>query len=319
MALREFHIMSDLHFETPKAGPSYEEFEIRPQCTWLALLGDIGNVLDPRFFKFLDKQLLQFEVVFFLLGNLEPHGLSFHKAVATLHAYEEDITRRAYVENVDFGQFVFLERRRYDCSRYLTVLGCTLFSNIKTEERESIGNFISDFSKIKDWTVESHKAAHKRDLNWLNSAVADITLHEPERSIIIFTHHSPTTLEAANDPRHTQSLTQVRSAFMTDLSEQYCWTCPRVKLWAFGHTHYNCDFIDPQTGKHVLANQRGWQNAGGKTFDAKKVATVIADTPQIPKLLEELEKQEKEEENRAKKKRCVVSWPNCECLGPPEA
>ncbi len=88
------------------------------------------------------------------------------------------------------------------------------------------------------------------------------------------THYRPTALEAANDPRHVQDHTQVQSAFVTDLSDQICWTTPQVKLWAFGHTHFNCDFKDSQTGKQVVANQKGYRKAEVLIFDGTKVVTV---------------------------------------------
>ena len=31
-----------------------------------------------------------------------------------------------------------------------------------------------------------------------------------------------------------------------------------MKLWAFGHTHYSVDFKDEETGKRVIANQKGY-------------------------------------------------------------
>jgi len=61
-----FQLVSDLHLETPQARPTYEDFKIQPECQYLALLGDIGNICDPRLFKFLEDQLRKFEIVFYL-------------------------------------------------------------------------------------------------------------------------------------------------------------------------------------------------------------------------------------------------------------
>jgi hypothetical protein len=43
-----------------------------------------------------------------------------------------------------------------------------------------------------------------------------------------------------------------------------------VIAWAFGHTHFNCDFVEPGSRKRVVANQRGcyFQQAVG--FDGRK-------------------------------------------------
>jgi len=59
-----FQIMSGLHLE-------YETFEIPPKAPFLAVLGDIGVTIDSKLFTFLQKQLSQFQVVSYLLGNHE--------------------------------------------------------------------------------------------------------------------------------------------------------------------------------------------------------------------------------------------------------
>lgn len=61
--------MSDLHLEAPKA---YDFFEITPCAPHLALLGDIGNVIQHKveFFDFLTRQLKKFCTVLFVPGNL---------------------------------------------------------------------------------------------------------------------------------------------------------------------------------------------------------------------------------------------------------
>ena len=81
-------------------------------------------------------------------------------------------------------------------------------------------------------------------------------------------------MEAANDTRHMQDDSQVQSAFIADLSDQVCWTSPQVRLWASGHTHYNCDFMNEQPEKRVVANQKGYRRTEAVTFDATKVVRI---------------------------------------------
>ncbi|PMD12825.1 hypothetical protein NA56DRAFT_739287 [Hyaloscypha hepaticicola] len=184
------------------------------------------------------------------------------------------------------GRFIFLDQTRFDLTDLMTVLGCTLFSRISNEQRESVALFCSDFSEIEDWTVDAHNSAHQSDISWLNSQVENIARHEPHCKIVVFTYHSPTMLEAANDPRQLQdwleegidaseAWTQTNiTPFVTDLSDQICWTSANVRLWAFGHTHFNCDFEDPETKKRVVANQKGYRRSELETFDASKVVKV---------------------------------------------
>ena len=270
----KFQLMSDLHLETPQARPSYSDFKIQPQCPYLALLGDIGNVGDSRLFAFLEEQLHNFQIVFYLLGNHEPYGTSRQTAQTTLRTFANKMEELRSTRGSTIGQFVFLDQTRFDVSAAVTVLGCTLFSRISDDQRRSVALFCSDFSEMEDWSIDAHNAAHESDVRWLNEQVEQTTREEPHRKIVVFTHHSPTMLEAANKPEHLQDVAQVRSAFVTDLSNQLCWESGNVKLWAFGHTHFNCDFEDPATKKRVVANQKGYRRTELSTFDEAKVVRI---------------------------------------------
>lgn len=266
--------MSDLHLETPKARPTYQDFEIQPQCNNLALLGDIGNIGDPRLFAFLEDQLRKFEIVFYLLGNHEPFGLTMSQTKAAVLGFQQRADELHLSPESSPGRFVFLDQTRFDLTDSITVLGCTLFSAISDEQRQSVSLFCADFSEVEGWSIDSHNASHQSDLSWLNSQVEEISRTEPHRNIVIFTHHSPTMLEAANDPRHLKDSAEVRSAFVTDLSNQGCWKSGSVVLWGFGHTHFNCDFVDPETKRRIVANQNGYRRSESDTFEAAKVVAV---------------------------------------------
>ena len=270
MSRLTIQIQSELHLETPRARPSYGDYKIDPHARCLALLGDIGYVCDARLFDFLEEQLQHFEIVFFLLGNHEAYGTSLPAARATMRSFAETM-EIAHATNIISGKFVYLDQSRFDISNRISILGCTLFSSIHPEQVAQTSLFLSDFSSIENWTVSDHCTAHASDVAWLNSEVARIAQQEPLREIVILTHHSPTILEAATDPRHKKDSAQVRSGFSTDLSRQLCWISPQVKLWAFGHTHFNCDFQDRQTRKRVYANQKGYRRSDLLTFDPLKV------------------------------------------------
>ena len=307
MSVCEFQILSDLHLETPQIRPSYDDFKVQPQCPYLVLLGDIGNIADSRLFDFLNRQLQQFRIVFYVMGNHEPYGMTIPEAHASLRAFEAEVERRHRSSSSieEGGRFVFLDRTRFDCSENLTVLGCTLFSDIKPEQQDSVSRFVSDFSSINEWTVEAHCAAHRKDLNWLIAQVASCAKREPHRSIVILTHYSPTMLKVANDPWHIEDRSQVRSAFVTDLSDRICWTSPQVKLWGFGHTHHNCDFEDLKTKKRVVTNQKGYRRSELITFDGSKVVTVVVGSPSESELPKEVERNG---ERRFERSRCTVLW-----------
>lgn len=268
-------ILSDLHLETPQFLPMYSEFSIRPRSIYLALLGDIGIASDERLFEFLTRQLQQFEVVFYVLGNHEPYGSTYKDAVDKMLAFESRIaSQRVGEEGTSLGEFVFLNRRRYDLSPQVAILGCTLFSWVSNDQRSTVSTFVSDFCNITDWTVAQQNEAHRGDLAWLDEQVENISRTEPRRKLVVLTHYSPTMAAEANDPEHLRDPRGVQSAFVTDLRGSSCWSSPSVKIWAFGHTHWNCDFVDAETGKRLIANQRGYGREDIFNFDGDKVIRI---------------------------------------------
>lgn len=83
----KIQIFSDLHLETPVA---YDVFDISPKSPNLALLGDIGYVVQHKdvFLDFLLKQLRQFRVVLFVPGNHEAFQSSWPDTLQVLNDFE---------------------------------------------------------------------------------------------------------------------------------------------------------------------------------------------------------------------------------------
>lgn len=258
-------IISDLHLEAPSA---YDIFSITPRAPFLALLGDVGYVKDEGFFDFLRKQLTAFRLVFLVLGNHEPYHGSWAETKAKVAIFRERACG-THPGDEALGKLIVLDQTRYDISPTVTILGCTLFSRVAQDQLENVSFGLNDFYHIHDWSLESHQNAHRADLAWLNKEIDSISQEEPGRKVVVFTHYCPTTDQNVIDPRHGSS--QISSGFMTDLSEERCWKSEVVTLWAFGHTHFNCDFRDPRTGKRVLSNQRGYYFSQSTGFDGEKI------------------------------------------------
>ncbi|KAB8349706.1 hypothetical protein FH972_023721 [Carpinus fangiana] len=257
----ETRMSCDVHLET---FPSYSHYKHRlTDAPCLFLLGDIGHVASPQLFNLFTTLLDHHDFVFYLLGNHDPKDLTLEDAKSKVRSFEARMAAVSATRTI--GKFVFLDQTRFDLDSETTVLGCTLFTHIEDAQKETISMRMVDFRDTKGWTVDQHNAAHSSDLAWLNSQVAAISHNEPLRRIAIMTHHSPSIDGRANDPRHEGSTGT--SGFVTDLSKEVCWTSKSVSVWAFGHTHWNCDFIDEETGKRVFTNQRGYWKSQKESFD----------------------------------------------------
>lgn len=148
-----------------------------------------------------------------------------------------------------------LNRTRVDLSASLTILGATLWSQLSPDNMHYLSMKLKDFHRINGLTPQAYNELHHTDLEWLNTQVELIRVNEPGRRVLVFTHHAPV-VEGTSDPTYIGS--PGSSAFATDLVKEACWGSP-VKVWAFGHTHWSCDFV--HNGVRVVGNQRGYSAA----------------------------------------------------------
>ncbi|KAJ5751367.1 hypothetical protein N7533_008395 [Penicillium manginii] len=262
MADTKLQILSDLHLESPQA---YDIFHIEAKAPYLALVGDIGYVKDKGFFNFLRRQLNVFRVVFLVVGNHEPYHSNWSETKSKIKRFIMDSAPKS---GEPLGQLVFLDKGRYDISSTVSVLGCTLFSQVAHDQKENVSFGINDFYHVDDWSVGAHQAAHRADLDWLNHEIDVISRLEPDRKVVVLTHYCPLNNKEVVDPQHADS--KISSGFMTDLSGETCRKSGVVKLWAFGHTHFNCDFTEPNHDTRFISNQRGYYFCQAAGFDSTK-------------------------------------------------
>ncbi|KAI0090970.1 Ser/Thr protein phosphatase protein [Irpex rosettiformis] len=268
-------VLSDLHLEysqppgTPETPGEAYAYDIPVCAGYLALLGDTGCTCDDRLFNWLDIQLTKFRIVFYLSGNHEPHGSSLidsHSRLATYEANHNSSIHGSQETEPYHGRFVFLNRTRYDINPTLSILGCTLWGAIDPTHPDI--HALNDFKRIHNFTPETFRAEHEADVAWLNSVVATMAQEEPERRVIVFTHHAPT-IKGTSDPKNQGKSTS--TAFATELMAEPVCTAGTVKVWAFGHTHWCCDFV--RRGIRVFSNQKG-RGDGVEGFDRCKVLSL---------------------------------------------
>ncbi|KAI1122132.1 hypothetical protein F5Y10DRAFT_287495 [Nemania abortiva] len=178
----QFQVLSDLHLETPFSQPLYKTFRLHVTGSHLFLLGDIGLVLDDALFHFLRVLLSKARGsrFFYILGNHEPYRTTLPDAVARLRAFEEEARQQ------HGGRFIFLHRDRFDIDANITVLGCTLWSDVLPQQASEVDARLTDLNEsrgIRDWSLENHSEEHRKDRDWLNSQVRTLQEKEPQRQI----------------------------------------------------------------------------------------------------------------------------------------
>lgn len=255
-----FQVLSDLHLEINQ---EYLSFEIPVCAEHLVLAGDVGRLVDyDQYCSFLQKQTERFKLVFLVLGNHEFYSDTFSAGLQRAKQLEQEQSLR--------GRLILLHRGCYDIpGSQVTIIGCTLWSNISEEARDVVSLKIQDFKKIRDWTVDDHNEVHRLDNAWLLDEIK--ASQSSNRSVLVVTHHAPC-LHGTSNPQHANS--PWGCAFATDVLSQLP-ESNGIIFWVFGHTHYTTEF--KHQGIRVMANQRGyvlpWKNPKGRNdgFDVRKV------------------------------------------------
>jgi len=233
--------MSDLHLERVNY-----HYDVPCAASHLALAGDIGRFCDyDEYAGFLRTQCLKFDQVLLVAGNNEFYGSSRQEALDAANRLVQDPTLQ--------GKLVFLNRTRVDLAgSNITVLGCTLHSHIASDCTQ----LNKDFKSIRNWSIEDHNKEHEQDVEWLRSSLQHIADTDPQKQVIIITHHAPSFKDTCHPMHENNAVSQcfcsnTLDAFRTWKGHE------QVSNWIFGHTHWNARFMCENTivQSNCLPNQ----------------------------------------------------------------
>ncbi|KAL7627448.1 hypothetical protein AAE478_001641 [Parahypoxylon ruwenzoriense] len=176
--------------------------------------------------------------------------------------------------DIPMGVFIWLDNDRFDIiAGNVSVLGGTLFTNPPEDNLAAIDRLYKDIIKIPHWDPDDHVAGWRECSEFLAREVKAIEREDPQRTIIILTHHCPSRDRRVLGPFYQHDPRGRSHRWTTDMSKHPAWTSPNVKLWAFGATNVNCNLAHGPWSKRVYSNQRG-HLAECANFDAGRVVDV---------------------------------------------
>lgn len=82
-------------------------------------------------------------------------------------------TKRLQQEHVLKDKLVVMNWRHVDLGD-ISLLGCTLHSQIPPEAEEIVRSKVNDFCCIVNWTVADHNTEHAEDEKWLADTITSI-------------------------------------------------------------------------------------------------------------------------------------------------
>jgi predicted phosphodiesterase len=270
MTSLSLQIVSDLHLEINRGESSHS---IPVTAPYIALLGDIGRPHKETYHQLLADLSSRYRKVFVVAGNHEYYDERknhYHREFKRTLADQKTKIRESLHS---LNNVFFLDNESHHVDGY-TILGTTLWSDIPSRYEPVIAMLGHDYSHIyvddggpkRLIKPAEVRTMHQTARAWLES---EIPKHE---RVIILSHHAPLRncdSYLTSSAEFTNDITSY--AYATDLSALFR---PNVKLWAFGHTHYPCDF--QFQGTRVVSNPRGYYNQC-PTFDPGKVVTLSDD------------------------------------------
>lgn len=271
---------------------------VTPTAPILALLGDIGIPTHPGYKRFLLHQAERFDAVLVLTGNHElydskPPGPAPQPTDGETWAAVEARHRARPRHGVEDMEHVieslcalhpalhYVDNRVVRLGREpdAPALLCTpLWSHIPRAAMSHVGRCLNDYTmaltRVADGSVVSETAPknaegkalrrltpedtsnyHRLAVDWLRKEIARLRGNCP--AIAVMSHHTPSMVGTSHPRFEGRNADATMHAFSTDLSDVFA-AAAEVKVWAYGHTHFNNDRY--LHGTRLVSNQRGYQH-----------------------------------------------------------
>jgi predicted MPP superfamily phosphohydrolase len=213
--------LSDLHLEYRKNIPY-----IPIVGDMLALCGDIGHPIDPKYKDYLKQCSNNYEQVFLLSGNHEywNNGSSCPMGIDEIDELIEDITSK-------FPNVHFLNKNSFQLDHNTTIIGATLWSKILNKPMRKMGDDVHIFKNNKIIDSQEFYNLHEDHKLWLEDEIRDAK--NRDNKVIVLTHHLPSyrmIIPYYNSPPYSYYQDRFAS-HIDDLIKE------PVIYWICGHSH----------------------------------------------------------------------------------
>jgi predicted phosphodiesterase len=219
--------VSDIHLEfhdKKNRGQIQADMFVKPSgAPYLALCGDIGIPELPAYKTFLEWCSPRWKKVFLVAGNHEYYHYRLNEQFTMDQKKEHIRTICADLPNVHF-----LDRSVHKLEEEgIDVLGCTLWSHIPEEKKQTALMYMNDFRQM-EITVERFNELHQADRAWL---LTQLKRCETEgKKALVLTHYLPSfQLIAEKYKGHS-----LNCCFASDSEDLVQWPACG---WICGHSH----------------------------------------------------------------------------------
>lgn len=242
----KLQIVSDLHLDFLPDLSGLLDL-IKPSAPYLAVLGDTCEIEHRYYLQFLELIAPHWKRIIIINGNHEFYG-NLTQTKSDLEELQRDMVSK-------YDNIVILENDHIDIDG-VRIVGTTLWSHIPKQAEESVTNNINDYfriatSQLKPMTVKEVNEWHDLACTYLETI-----LDETTGPVIVLTHHAPYRQGTSHPMFEMANANLTNHSYSTNL-ERLFKDRENVLVWAFGHTHWCCDF--KHGGTRVCSNPRGYR------------------------------------------------------------
>lgn len=214
---------------------------------------DTGNFKrSDRYDRFFHEECEKYKKVFYVMGNHEHYGYTYHKTGPHL--------KLNLPTNV-----TLLEKEACEYEGVLFI-GGTLWTDMNNHDQLTLYHMKSMMNDYKQVTmlneaknvyhrlVPEHTVTEHVKTKQLFQHYLSENRQGKNLPVVVCTHHSPSKL--STHPRYSDD-TIMNGAYSSDLSE-FILDNPEIKVWTHGHTHHVFDYMIGDT--RIICNPRGYKN-----------------------------------------------------------
>jgi predicted phosphodiesterase len=262
------NVISDLHLE-------FSDLEL-PGGEVLILSGDvceakhvkaeydINNILNEgspstgnfkrsdRYTRFFHEECCKYDKVFYVAGNHEHYGYTYHKTIPHLKEMMPANVTVLEKEAVEYNGVLFLGGTLWTDMNKNDELTLYHMKSMMNDYRQV--TMLNEVKNVYHRLIPEHTVAEHVKTKQLFRFFLEENRAKKNLPVVVCTHHSPS--KVSTHPRYTHDVI-MNGAYSSDLSE-FILDNPEIKVWTHGHTH---DVFDYQIGDtRIICNPRGYKN-----------------------------------------------------------
>lgn len=273
----KINVISDLHLE-------FADLEL-PGGEVLILSGDVceakhvkaeydvNNILNEggpadgnfkrmdRWTRFFHEECTKYEKVFYVVGNHEHYGYTYHKTVPHLKDMLPKNITVLEKEACEYNGVLFLGGTLWTDMNNFDQLTLYHMKSMMNDYRQI--TMLNEAKSVYHRLVPEHTTTeHVKTKQLFKFYLEENRKRDPgPLPVVVLTHHAPSKL--STHPHYADD-TIMNGAYSSDLSE-FILDNPEIRVWTHGHTHDPFDYKIGDT--RIICNPRGYAGYEARSSD----------------------------------------------------